>query len=282
MADRIFIFLSTILLSLYLLNFTRIKVHFWTHGLSKSNSQIIVGLTKYFYKRATSIFTYEQEGKAELNSKLGINKSKIFVIKNCLNEWDYGFNKKNVESKTLSSRLNILFSGRLTEAKHIDILIEAIKIVVDKGISVKCVIIGDGDLRIELENLVNKLDINKYVTFTGALYDIAVEEYFRTSDVFVLPGKVGLSVVHALSYGLPVITTSLPIHSPEAAILKHGDNAFLFDGQSAEELSKTIIRFYKEIKLDNKNFSENCVQSILKNGYTPKSMDENLIKGLIN
>ena len=272
-------FISTILVSFYLILFTKIKVHYWTHGMSKSNSRLQFGLTKFLYSKASLIFTYEEKGKEGLISKMGIDENKIIVVKNCLNEWDYGFNKEIENTSADNTVLNILFSGRLTKEKSVVTLIEAIKKLVDQNIDIQCVIIGDGAMKMELENLAHELCLTEHIVFKGALYQEDVEKYFRSSDIFVLPGKVGLSIVHALSFGLPVITTSLPIHSPEAAILKQNENAFFFNGKSAEELSKTILTFYGQIKKRNINMKNACVKSVLDNGYTPNSMKEKITKG---
>jgi glycosyltransferase involved in cell wall biosynthesis len=275
-----FHFLSTIFLSLYLLNFTKIKVHFWTHGLSKSNSKIKFKFTKYLYKKASSILTYEKEGKVAIAKKMGIEKIKIIAVKNCLNDWDYGFNKTTKKFKKEESKLNILFSGRLTNQKRVDILIKAIGILVKEDVPINCIIIGDGLNKMYLEELTNELSLNEVVKFKGALYDADVEVYFKAADLFVLPGKVGLSIVHALSYGLPIITTNLPIHSPEVAILTQDNNAFFFKGESPEELAKTLMKYSQQEPNDKAFLKSNCIESVIQNGYIPERMKRNFINAL--
>lgn len=270
-------FVSSIFLSLYLIFFTKIKIHYWTHGLSKNNSIFINNLTKFFYSKSTSIFTYAQDGKHELISKMDINEKKIVVVKNCLNDWDYGFNKKYNEIIKKPKNLNILFSGRLTKAKRVDILLKAIEKLIKDKVVVKCIIIGDGENKIELEELASNLGLKDVVEFKGALYDKDVEGYFRLSNIFVLPGKVGLSIVHALSYGLPIVTTSLPIHSPEVEILLQNENAFFFNDQSSKELAKILL----SIKDKNMNeLAKTCINSVLDNGYTSQSMKNKFINSL--
>lgn len=275
-----FHFISTIILSFYIIFFTKTKLHFWTHGYSKSSSKIKFKITQYFYSKAASIFTYEEDGKREIISKMKIDTNKIIIVKNCLNDCDYGFNKVIEENKKDTSKLNIIFSGRLTKQKRVDILIKAVEKLIKEKIAVKCIIIGDGVMKVELEELASNLNIKGVVEFKGALYDKDVEVYFRSSDIFVLPGKVGLSIVHALSFGLPIITTSLPIHSPEAAILKQGENAFYFNGEYSEELVKTLLDYNNRIKKNNIDLKDNCLNSIKKNGYMPKAMKKEFIKGI--
>jgi 1,2-diacylglycerol 3-alpha-glucosyltransferase len=267
-----FHFISTLVVSFYIVFFTKIKLHFWTHGYSYNKSKLKYKITQFLYSKALSILTYEEEGKNAIVSKMGLEKNKIFVVKNCLNDQDYGFNITNKKSNRDTSKLNILFSGRLTKPKRVDLLIKAIEILVRKNIAVNCIIIGDGAYRKELEKLTANLCLNEYIKFEGALYNKEVEKYFRQSNLFVLPGKVGLSIVHALSYGLPIVTTSLPIHSPEVAILKQNKNAFFFKGQSPDDLAETLIICIKNVLIGNTELSNNCIKSITENGYTPESM----------
>lgn len=275
-----FHFISTILLSLYVIMCTKIRIHYWTHGTSKSNSIIAKKSLAFFYKKAASILTYEIEGKESI-AKI-TEREKIYVLKNCLNERDYGFNnKKNVTHKR-SKKFTILFSGRLTKNKRIDLLIKSIQILVNECIPVCCTIIGEGENKKELEYLTNKLNLDNSIIFTGALYGSDAEFFFQSSDVFVLPGKVGLSIVHALSYGLPIITTSEPIHSPEFCILKDKENSFLYNGQSHTELSKTLLLAYQKLKVENISYSENCIESVKINGYTPIDMYNNFVEALID
>lgn len=275
-----FHFISTLLLSFYIVFFTKTKLHFWSHGYSKNNSIIKHKITQFLFKNAASLLTYEQEGKENIFLRMGIDKNKIFVVKNCLNDSDYGYNFNTITNKPDSTRLNIIFSGRLTKLKRVDLLIEAIEILVRKKVDLECNIIGDGECKMELVELTSNLGLNDYVKFKGALYDKEVERYFLKSNIFVLPGKVGLSIVHALSYGLPIVTTSLPIHSPEVAILKQDKNAFFFKGASSENLAETLLICSNLLLNKENSISNNCIESIKENGYTPENMKKNFFNAI--
>jgi len=273
-----FHFITTIILSLYLFLFTKIRVHYWTHGISKTNSIISKKSLAFFYNNASSILTYEKNGK-DLISKITNNKN-IFVVKNSLNYSDYGFNKNQILRKQTKNFL-ILFSGRLIRNKKVDVLINAIKLLADQDIPLVCNIIGNGEHKNELMILTNKLGLQDKINFVGAKYGDEVDNYFLSSDAFVLPGKVGLSIIHALSYGLPVITTSLPIHSPESAILKNDHNAFFYNDLCPIDLAKVLKKSYNLIKIKEVDYKDICVNSVIENGYLPNNMKETFINGLI-
>jgi 1,2-diacylglycerol 3-alpha-glucosyltransferase len=275
-----FHFISTLLVSFYIVFFTEIKLHFWSHGISNSNSIVKEKITQFLYKSAVSILTYENEGKEAIMSKMGIEKNKIFVVKNCLNDWDYGFKFNQISKKSNSSKLNILFSGRLTKNKRVHLLVEAIDILTREKVTVNCNIVGDGDCKLELAKLTADLGLNQYINFRGALYDKEVEKYFLQSNIFVLPGKVGLSIVHALSYGLPIVTTTMPIHSPEVAILEHNYNAFFFEGDSSKDLAEKLMICSNLFLLGGNDLSLNCIESLKLNGYTPENMKRNFFSAI--
>ena len=58
-----------------------------------------------------------------------------------------------------------------------------------------------------LQSIAEELDVEQYVRWLGSIYDEAqLAPWFLTADAFVYPGAIGLSVLHAMGYGLPVVT----------------------------------------------------------------------------
>ena len=77
--------------------------------------------------------------------KLGLCSSKVCVIGNAINSEDYGFNKDLPKKRPKTDEINILYTGRLTEAKRIDVLLNALKILKEERIhNYKCVVVGAG------------------------------------------------------------------------------------------------------------------------------------------
>ena len=61
----------------------------------------------------------------------------------------------------------IVAVGRLTKSKRFDILIKAHKLLLDEGINNKLIILGEGELRFELSQLVKILEVEKTVLMPG-------------------------------------------------------------------------------------------------------------------
>ncbi|MCA9285583.1 MAG: glycosyltransferase family 4 protein [Phycisphaerales bacterium] len=96
----------------------------------------------------------------------------------------------------------VLFVGRLTGPKRIDLLIRACG-ALRSMFHPRLRIVGDGPARGELESLAKAC--LPETTFLGARYGDELAAAFADADLFVLPGLGGLAIQEAMSYGLPVI-----------------------------------------------------------------------------
>jgi glycosyltransferase involved in cell wall biosynthesis len=109
---------------------------------------------------------------------------------------------------------DIVFAGRLIREKHVDVLIEAVFHLRGEIGDIRCLIIGDGPERENLENLVDARKLRNAVTFTGFLpRSEDVIGYMKSSRVFVFPSTregFGMAVLEALGCGLPVVTIDHP------------------------------------------------------------------------
>jgi len=78
------------------------------------------------------------------------------------------------------------------------------------------------------------------VHYLGAIYDpIQINEIFKMSDIFCMPGAIGLAINQAFYHGLPVVVEDVP-HGPEGVYLKNGQNGFLFKEGDVKEMMAKI------------------------------------------
>lgn len=113
--------------------------------------------------------------------------------------------------------LRILSVGRLVPQKGFDDLIRAIAILREGGRDVQCEIVGDGELRDELEALSRSLGVERWIRFAGPLHPQDVSRQMSQSDIFVLACKrdtngnrdsMPVVVKEAMAVGLPVVGTN--------------------------------------------------------------------------
>lgn len=258
--------------------FYRIKIIWWGHATVYKQGKWGQKFRKFFFGLGDGIMTYNCESSSSLRLIVD-EKIPIVTIKNCINFDEYGFNQQSIPGQRHESKhFTILFSGRLTSEKRVDILIKAIEIISKKNIEIRCVIIGDGSEYQNAVNLAKSLGVDRLIELVGAKYKTDTIPYFMQADIFVLPGKVGLSIIHGLSYGLPVITSDkTEIHSPEFEIISKDKNGDLFSGFDAQDLADKILVWKDRIELNRQAIKAECINSVKVEGYTPESMSHKMI-----
>ncbi len=230
-------------LSIPLCKILNIPVVIWTHGydhgIRKKGliNDLRLLITRFFQKRADHIFTFSRNGKEYLISK-DIPKEKITVTPNTLNT-DVWLDKYNYcEKSKLRKKYNykkesivLLFSGRLYKDKKVMNLLYVIEYIQKehKNYNIFLNIVGDGSERQTLEDYVHQNKI-KNIIFHGNIFDESkIAEIFCISDLFVMPGCVGLAIVHAFCFGLPIITEDIFCHGPEIQYLEDNINGYLIE-----------------------------------------------------
>ena len=130
--------------------------------------------------------------------------------------------------------------GRLSEAKGQLLLVEAVARLAAKGIPCELVLVGDGPLRGELENLIEKYGLGKHVRITGWVGSNEVRDEILAARALVLPSFAeGLPVVimEAMALRRPVLTTYIA-GIPE--LVRSGENGWLFPAGSLEDLTDAM------------------------------------------
>jgi glycosyltransferase involved in cell wall biosynthesis len=143
----------------------------------------------------------------------------------------------------------ILSSGRLVEKKGFTDLIEACRILADRGKRFECVIGGSGELEHDLRSMIERLGLSGRVTVTGeALIQEKIVEFMHSGDVYVLPcvwakdGDVdGLPqmLMEAMACGLPAVSTRL-VGIPD--LIQHEATGLLVEPNAPIELADAITR----------------------------------------
>jgi glycosyltransferase involved in cell wall biosynthesis len=104
----------------------------------------------------------------------------------------------------------ICYTGRLHEAKGLDVLISACAAVQKGGRRCQLLLVGDGPERAKLEAQANEGGDPGMVRFIGAVDD--VEPYLRASDLFALPSRfegLSVSLLEAMALGMPCIASDI-------------------------------------------------------------------------
>ena len=209
-----------------------------------------------FIKRYDKIVVLTEEDKIN-NWK---NHPKVIVIPNPLTSIC-------TQQSTLQEKTAIAV-GRLEYPKNFQSLIKAWTHVAEKHPDWKLEIWGEGSMRVELENLINKLNLKKHVFLKGYTYDIQSQmlnaSIYAMSSIFEgLP----LVLIEAMSCGLPIVSYACPCGPKD--IITEGKDGFLIKPKNEYLLSERInylidnpnlrLEMGKSAKLKTKDYSTNNI-----------------------
>lgn len=141
--------------------------------------------------------------------------------------------------------VHILTVGRLVPEKGPTLLLEALRLVKDRGVDFRASLVGSGPLADELADRVRELRLEDVVTLTGPIGQDRLPDLYRESDIFAMASfQEGLPVVYmeALATELPVVATAiaatgeLVIDNVTGRLVPPGDAAALAD--AIEDLAR--------------------------------------------
>jgi len=149
----------------------------------------------------------------------------------------------------------IVSMGRLTHQKGFDLLLRAFAKAVKNYPDWKLIILGDGELRNELEQLIQELGIDSSVTLPGRVSNPF--SLLRKADLFVMSSRFeGFPMAHgeAMLCGLPVVATDCP-SGPRELIRDEVDGILVPNGDLIE-LQKAMKRLMSDAQLREKMSNE--------------------------
>ncbi|PVE78818.1 glycosyltransferase [Microbacterium testaceum] len=133
----------------------------------------------------------------------------------------------------------ILFVGRLTTEKHIDVVLRALS-QLDPALDVTFDIVGGGDQRAKLETLAQQLGVAGRVTFHGHASDDDLRDLYSRASVFAIASIAELQSIATME----AMASGLPIVAANAVALPHlvhdGENGYLFEPGDADELAARL------------------------------------------
>lgn len=254
----------------------RKKISVGSHGLYGKENRREKKIKCLMFSLAHNVVVYNNYGKSLL-IKEGFDGNKIFVHHNSL---DYAeqivLRHTDLSDSIYSNHFHndypvLIFIGRLTKIKQLPLALEALKISKEKGDVYNLVFVGDGVERQHLETLTKQFDLTEQVWFYGACYDQrqnAVLIY--NADVCIAPGNVGLTAMHTMMFGTPVIThNNFSLQMPEFEAVVQGKTGDYFDYANAGSLANAIENWLVEHKV-RETVRQECYKEIDANWNTEK------------
>ena len=183
-------------------------------------------------------------GTADAISRMtGYPRSKIYTVYNPVVDEVY----KNKLAKPAShpwlrnkSLPVVVAAGAFCLLKNYQLLFKAFADVVQRK-PARLIVFGEGGLRNEYEQIIQRLGISEFVSLPGFTDNLPAE--LKKADCFVVSSKVesfSVVLVEALAAGVPVVSTNCPYGPSE--ILKNGEYGILVENGNANALAEGIAR----------------------------------------
>lgn len=206
-------------------------------------------LSSLLYKFPTKIVAVSKSVAKDFSDRTTVPIENIKVIYNPAYNPHAPYNEYAQLPLTDSSRLDdktdyIICVGRLTEAKDFETMIKGFQKVRER-VDVKLLILGEGERRSDLEELINQCDLEGEVFLPG--YVSNPYYFIKRAKLFVMSSKwegFGNVIVEALGAGVPVISTNCPGGPSE--ILENGKYGTLVPVGNADKLAEEILETLKK------------------------------------
>jgi glycosyltransferase involved in cell wall biosynthesis len=225
----------------------------WGHGFSKGESRWKRRVRNRLLDSAAAVLLYNQHAADRLVRE-GIDPARAFVALNAIDQAPIRAAREHWQRRPqdlarfraehgITDSEMALFISRLEKDKRIDLLLEAFAMVVRQRPAARLAIIGRGSEEAALRAQVARLNLGQHVIFAGSVYDdMHLAPWFLSAACMAYPVAIGLSILHAFGYGLPVVTSDdLAAHNPEIESFRAGENGLLYrDGDAGDFAAKML------------------------------------------
>lgn len=138
----------------------------------------------------------------------------------------------------------VVFVGRLSPEKNVDILLHAIALLRERGSNPSVILAGDGPERARLESLRATLRLTDNVHFIGAISDVPA--LLNSAGILVLPSRsegISLALLEAMACGVPVLATRV---GGSVEVIEDGVSGSLVASDDPEALADAVDRLLSD------------------------------------
>lgn len=133
----------------------------------------------------------------------------------------------------------VVYVARLSIGKNHKILIDAWELLTKNNDNLKLLLIGDGELKKDIEEVVKTKRLMGSIVFTG--YTLDTKSYINMADIGVFPSEYegfGIAMIEKMAQGIPVVASDIEICR---YFIKHNINGLLFKTYSAQHLAEQLL-----------------------------------------
>ena len=253
----------------YVIHGHGLDVFFSNSYKDAKNCDRITAVCIKVYEEANAVAGVSKKVLDCIKEKFDIS-SKEYVIYNGVDT------KKFTPIEHENKSLELISIGNLIPLKGHKYTILAIKKLLEAGYrDVRLRIFGRGEEEEELKQLVNELNLKKYIQFMGYVPYEQVAKALQMSDIFILPSyyeALGCVYLEAMACGVPAVGCR---ENGIDEIIKDGKDGYLIDAKSVDGIVESI-----EKMIENKAYKEMgiCARKHIEESYSWKNSAQNLVK----
>jgi glycosyltransferase involved in cell wall biosynthesis len=257
------------------------RVLFWTHGWLERESGLKGFIRRLFYRIPNALLLYGSKARS-IGITMGFAPGRLHIVYNSLDYDAQRCIRENLASsdhRTVRARLFsdpdlplVICTSRLTKACRFDLLIKAQSILFSEGHRINVLLVGDGPERGPLERMAAQRSLPT-VLFGACHNEQVLGSLFLSATVTVSPGKIGLTAMHSLAYGVPVITHDDPARQgPEWEAIIAGRTGEFFRRNDPRDLAD-VIRRWTLAPVPSASVRDACYE-VIETRYNPQAQAE--------
>lgn len=260
----------------------------WGHGYSKNDSWLRVALRDRIAKLATVLLFYDERTAANAIES-GWPAEQVFVAPNAIDQAPIAAARDAWRSDAealqafqteheLNGREVLLFVSRFVPENRLDLLIDAVDQLRQNRPNVLAALVGGGGEEDRMRELAARRKLDDHVRFLGPIYDEQqLAPWFLSARAFVYPAAIGLSLLHAFGYGLPVVTDdNVAGQNPEIVAYQPEpgpqQNGLSYRAGDAAALCEALIRLLDDHELRDR-LGHNAEATVADRYNVPRMVD---------
>lgn len=241
----------------------------WTHGWYGKERGLRKLIKKTHFRLFSKIMLYNEYSK-KLMADIGFDEKRLYCIANSL---DTDHNKElrghlsqtDIYKKHFNNEYpTIIYCGRIQKSKKLGMILDAMRLLKEEGHNLNAIFVGKDVDQVNLQGRISELGLDAHTWLYGPCYDDKkLSELFYNAHLCVSPGNVGLTAIHALSYGCPVVThDSFPYQGPESEAIRPGITGDFFKYDDLADLVRLIKKWISVGKEQRTNIHKAAFEEI--------------------
>ena len=220
------------------------------HGLHNDLQRHISNLEWWLTYEAWKVICCSQYMRGEIQYIFQLPEDKIRIIPNGVKAEDFAvqedFDRASFRRFYAADNERIVyFVGRLVHEKGVDVLLEAVPLVLAQDQQVKFVIAGKGPAEYALRERAHQLGVSQKIYFAGFVDDQVRNRLYACADVAVVPSlyePFGIVALEAMAAGVPVVVSDT---GGLSEVVRHGENGLRAYPGNPRSLADNILAYLK-------------------------------------